>query len=109
MNTVIYTILTTNIAHDASNFYSGTRTIVFYFHRIQRKKKKTPQIMYLIFNSHGRYFEILALRDRDLRSLNTLGRIHVFQLLCLKSKHATENLENYLRPDSPHVTVLSIQ
>lgn len=43
-------------------------------------------MIYLVFNSHGRYFEILALLDRDLSSLNTLGRIHVIQLQYLKSK-----------------------
>lgn len=79
----------------------------FYIFIEQRKKKKKeePQIIYLIFHSRGRHVEISALRDRGLSSLHTWGRIHAIQLQCLKSTQTTENLENGLRPESPHVTV----
>lgn len=67
-----------------------------------KEKQEEPQIIYLIFNSHGRHFEISALCDRGLSSLHTWGRIHVMQPQCLKSKQTTENPENGLRLESPH-------
>jgi len=74
----------------------------------ERTTQNTPQVIYLICNSQGRCFEILALLARGLSSVNALGRIHVIQLQCLQSKHTTENLENELRPDSPDATESSV-